>query len=191
MSSLKKNSDIDIPRLKDLVSKFDEHEYDDHGNLLSSQILQIVRSSTKITKLDKLRFEILLTDLDRNRFRINRILMRLNGANSEENYINQLHSNAREKLISENEFDTLYSSRNKRDISNVANIIKLTKIGRGVRFLPRTTRGLYDSLNAIVDLVPNSSNLVLKMELFAILDELLQRKAITEKDYNIIRNVVN
>ena len=117
--------------------------------------------------------------------------MRLNGANSEENYINQLHSLAREELISENEFDTLYSSRNKRDISNVANIIKLTKIGRGVRFLPRTTRGLYDSLNAIVDLVPNSSNLVLKTELFAILDKLLQRKAITDKDYNIVRNVVN
>ena len=177
--------------MKDLVSKFDEHEYDDHGNLLSSQILQIVRSSTKITKLDKLRFEILLTDLDRNRFRINRILMRLNGANSEENYINQLHSNAREKLISENEFDTLYSSRNKRDISNVANIIKLTKIGRGVRFLPRTTRGLFDALNTLADVVPNSSNSILKTELFAILDELLQRKAITDKDYNIVRNVVN
>ena len=148
-----KNSDIDIPRLKDLLLKFYEHEYDDDSNLLSPQILQIVRNSTKITKLDKLRFEIILTDLDRNRFRINRILIRLNGANSEENYINQLHSLAREELISENEFNTLYSSRNKRDISNVANIIKLTKIGRGVRFLPRTTRGLFDSLDTIVDIV--------------------------------------
>ena len=174
IEQFKKNSDIDIPRLKDLVSKFDEHEYDDHGNLLSSQILQIVRSSTKIKKLDKLRFEILLTDLDRNRFRINQILMRLNGANNEENYINQLHSLAREELISENEFDTLYSSRNKRDISNVANIIKLTKIGRGVRFLPRNTRELFDSLNTIVELVPNSTNSVLKTELFMILDKLLQ-----------------
>ena len=103
-----------------------------------------------------------------------------------------MHSLARENLISENEFETLYSSRNKRDISNVANIIKLTKIGRGIPFLPRTTRGLYDSLNAIVDVAAsNSSNSALKTELFAILDELLHRKAIPEKDYNIIRNVVN
>ena len=70
--------------------------------------------------------------------------MRLNGANSEENYINQLHSLVREELISENEFDTLYSSRNKQDISNVANIIKLTKIGRGIQFLLRTTQQLLD-----------------------------------------------
>ena len=186
-----KNSDIDILRLKFLLLEFYEHEYDDDSNLLSPQILQIVRNSTKITKLDKLRFEIILTDLDRNRFRVNRILMRLNGSNSEENYINQLHSLAKEELISENEFNTLYSSRNKRDISNVANIIKLTKIDRGVRFLPRTTRGLFDSLNTMVDLEPNPSNSLLKTELFAILDELLQRRAITDKDYNIVRNVVN
>ena len=116
--------------------------------------------------------------------------MSLNGAKSEGNYVNQLHSLAREQLISENEFDIVCSSKNKRNISNIANIIKLTKIGRGVRFLPRTTRGLYDSLNAIVDLVPNPSNSVLKMELFAILDELLQRKAITEKDYIILSEML-
>ena len=117
--------------------------------------------------------------------------MSLNGAKSEENYVNQLHSLARKQLISKNRFDTLYSSKNKQDISNIANIIKLTKIGRYVRFLPRTTRGLFDALNTIVDVVPNSSNSILKTELFAILDELLQRKAITDKDYNIVRNVVN
>ena len=118
-----KKSDIDISRLKGLLLEFYEHEYDDDSNLLSPQILQIVRSSTKITKLDKLRFEILFNDLERNKYRIRRILMSLNGAKSEENYVNQLHSLAREQLISKNKFDALYSTKTKRDISNIANII--------------------------------------------------------------------
>ena len=84
-----KKSNIDISRLKGLLLEFYEHEYNDKSNLFSPQILQIVRSSTKITKLDKLRFEILFSDLERNKYRIRRILMSLNGAKSKENYVNQ------------------------------------------------------------------------------------------------------
>jgi len=181
-----KKKDIDVSHLKDLLLSFFEKEYDENDNELLPQVSYIIRNLPELLKTDQLRFEILLKDLEDNRYRIKRILRRLNQARSEENYVNQLHSLAREKFLSGNEFDELYSTKDNRDISNIANIIKLTKIGRGVKFLPRTKRGLYHALNSIYD----DSKSILKKDLFAVLDELLHRKAIPEKDYQNIRKAV-
>ena len=85
------------------------------------------------------------------------------------------------------QFDQLNASRANRDISHVANIIKMSKIGRGIRFLPRRRRGLYQSLNSALDA---SDRTMLKKEFLAILDELLHRKEIPKKDYEQIIKTV-
>ena len=187
-----RKSGNDVSHLNELLQMFFEKTYDENNKLLLPQIEHII-VNLPILKTDQLRFQILLRDLEKNRRIIKRILTSLNSASTENEYVDRLHHLTAKELLSNDQFNQLNSSRaTNRSISHVANIIKMSKIGRGVKFLPRTTRRLYDTLNMIVDVAPpNSSNSVLKEELLAILDELLQRKAIPEKDYNIIRNVVN
>ena len=205
-----KKSGNDVSHLNELLQMFFEKTRDENGKLLLPQIEHII-VNLPILKTDQLRFQILLRDLEKNRYRIERILTSLNSASTGNEYLDRLHHLTAERFLSNEQFNQLNSSLNtsgNRDISHVANIIKMSKIGRGVRFLPRTTRGLYDTLNMIVDdssrppppppttttdsslSSNNSSTLDTKELLLAILDELLQRKAIPEKDYIVISEML-
>lgn len=204
-----KKSGNDVSHLNELLKMFFEKTRDENGELLLPQIEHII-VNLPILKTDQLRFQILLRDLQKNRYRIERILTSLNSASTGNEYLDRLHHLTAERFLSNDQFNQLNSSLDtdgNRDISHVANIIKMSKIGRGVRFLPRTTRGLYDTLNTIVDdssrpppppttttdsslSSNNSSSLNTKELLSAILDELLQRKAIPEKDYIVISEML-
>ena len=203
-----KKSGNDVSHLNELLQMFFEKTRDENGELLLPQIEHII-VNLPILKTDQLRFQILLRDLQKNRYRIERILTSLNSASTGNEYLDRLHHLTAERFLSNDQFNQLNSSLDtdgNRDISHVANIIKMSKIGRGVRFLPRTTRGLYDTLNTIVDdssrpttattttdsslSSNNSSSLNTKELLSAILDELLQRKAIPEKDYIVISEML-
>ena len=176
-----KKSGNDVSLLNELLQMFFDDNYDENHELLLPQIKHII-VNLPIPKTDQLRFQILLRDLEDNRFRIERILTRLNSASTEEEYVDQLGHLTGEKFLSMDQYDQLKkSSRANRDISHVANIIKMSKIGRGIKFLPRTRRGLYESLNSALDDAVDKT--MLKKEFLAILDELLHRKEIPKKDY--------
>ena len=176
-----KKSGNDVSLLNELLQMFFDDNYDENHELLLPQIKHII-VNLPIPKTDQLRFQILLKDLSDNRYRIERILTRLNSASTEEEYVDQLGHLTGEKFLSMDQYDQLKkSSRANRDISHVANIIKMSKIGRGIKFLPRTRRGLYESLNSALDDAVDKT--MLKKEFLAILDELLHRKEIPKKDY--------
>ena len=176
-----KKSGNDVSLLNELLQMFFDDNYDENHELLLPQIKHII-VNLPIPKTDQLRFQILLKDLSDNRYRIERILTRLNSASTEEEYVDQLGHLTGEKFLSMDQYDQLKaSSRANRDISHVANIIKMSKIGRGIKFLPRTRRGLYESLNSALDDAFDKT--MLKKEFLAILDELLHRKEIPKKDY--------
>ena len=176
-----KKSGNDVSLLNELLKMFFDDNYDENHELLLPQIKHII-VNLPIPKTDQLRFQILLKDLSDNRYRIERILTRLNSASTEEEYVDQLGHLTGEKFLSMDQYDQLKkSSRANRDISHVANIIKMSKIGRGIKFLPRTRRGLYESLNSALDDAFDKT--MLKKEFLAILDELLHRKEIPKKDY--------
>ena len=176
-----KKSGNDVSLLNELLQMFFDDNYDENHELLLPQIKHII-VNLPIPKTDQLRFQILLKDLSDNRYRIERILTRLNSASTEEEYVDQLGHLTGEKFLSMDQYDQLKaSSKAKRDISHVANIIKMSKIGRGIKFLPRTRRGLYESLNSALDDAFDKT--MLKKEFLAILDELLHRKEIPKKDY--------
>ena len=176
-----KKSGNDVSLLNELLQMFFDDKYDENHELLLPQIKHII-VNLPIPKTDQLRFQILLKDLSDNRYRIERILTRLNSASTEEEYVDQLGHLTGEKFLSMDQYDQLKaSSRANRDISHVANIIKMSKIGRGIKFLPRTRRGLYESLNSALDDAFDKT--MLKKEFLAILDELLHRKEIPKKDY--------
>ena len=180
IKEIKKNGN-DVSLLNELLQMFFDDNYDENHKLLLPQIKHII-VNLPIPKTDQLRFQILLKDLSDNRYRIERILTRLNSASTEEEYVDQLGHLTGEKFLSMDQYDQLKaSSKAKRDISHVANIIKMSKIGRGIKFLPRTRRGLYESLNSALDDAFDKT--MLKKEFLAILDELLHRKEIPKKDY--------
>ena len=62
--------------------------------------------------------------------------------------------------------------------------LKLFKSGRGWKFLPRLTNGLLDKRKELLLSLKNENNLKqIKCNLMAVLDELLQRKAISKQEY--------
>ena len=187
-----KKSGNDVSHLNELLPMYFEKDYDKNSELLLPQITKIIENP-KIQKLDQLRFQVLLQDIKDNRHRIERILTRLNSAKTEKEYVDRLNSLfGSENLLSNDQYNQLNSPslRTNRDISRVANVIKMTKSGRGMTFLPRTRRGLYQSLNNALDGTDSSSSSGRK-ELLAILDELLHRKEIPKKDYDhIIKTTV-
>ena len=90
-----------------------------------------------------------MKNIDENRYRVNNILTRLNRALNEEQFLNALDTLSREDLLSRNQYDQLKSSGHSIGISNIANIIKSTKLGRGLQFLPRLNRYLRLTLKDI------------------------------------------
>ena len=70
----------------------------------------------------------------------------------------------------------------------VAVVIKETKTGRGLKFLPRKMNDLVKNLqSSLTELVETGSSAIRK-DVIAVLDELLQRKGITQERYKPIKD---
>ena len=180
---------VDVKELDELLQMFFERERDNDGNLLLPNILHMTEN-LPISKVKQIRFEILLKTVDENRYRVENILTRLNRALNEEQFLDALQALSREDLLSRDQYDQLKSKGHSIGISNIANIIKSTKLGRGIRFLPRLSRDLKQTLRDIAGESNKSTCFVLKKEFLAIIDELLYRKCISNEDYEAIINEV-
>ena len=180
---------VDVKELDELLKMFFEREQDDDGDLLLPNILHITEN-LPVSKVKQIRFEILSKNVDENRYRVKNILTRLNRASNEEQFLDALQALSKEGLLSRNQYDQLKLSGHSIGISNIANIIKSTKLGRGIPFLPRLSRDLKQTLKDIAGESKESTCFVLKKELLAIIDELLYRKCISNEDYEAIINEV-
>ena len=69
------------------------------------------------------------------------------------------------------------------DLDKVVTVIKTTKIGRGLDFLPRMTQDLLDKLKLWGSEFAVEGTTLLQKKISAVLDELMSRKAITKKEY--------
>ena len=138
---------VNVEELNELLNLFFERKRDENDDLFLPNILHITKN-LPVDKSEEIRFEILLKNVDENRYRVKDILTRLNRASNEEHFLNVLETLSREGLLSRDQYDKL-KSREKIGISNIANIIKSTKIGRGLRFLPRLSKDLKQTLNII------------------------------------------
>ena len=65
------------------------------------------------------------------------------------------------------------------------------KFDRGLKFLSRLTNGLLDKLKEWLESIKEKRTQQLKEKLNAVLDELLQRKAITKQKYKDTREEHN
>ena len=130
---------------------------------------------------------MLLNDINKNRYRFESILTQLDWPESEEDISNTLVQLIREELISLKQFKKLKENDAVLDLPTIVTIIRDTKIGRGINFLPRQLSGLISKLESSIqeDSVPIK-------DVLAYLDDIVRKKAITSKDYQaIIRNIDN
>ena len=94
----------------------------------------------------------------------------------------------REELLNEEQANKINEILQEgKDLEKIANVIKSSKIGNGLKFLPSKNNDLIDHLQTwLTELVDNGKN-DLKQKIGAVLDELLRRRAITEERYNVIK----
>ena len=96
--------------------------------------------SSSISKVKQLRLKILLDDIARNRHRVQSIMRRtVDAMGKKEEIAFILKQLAREELLSEEQYLKLAQISIDDLTSRLANIIKETKIGQGIKFLPRKT----------------------------------------------------
>ena len=74
------------------------------------------------------------------------------------------------------------------DLPAVALIIKDTKIGQGLKFLPTKMNDLVKSLQTLLTELFETRSSVVRNNIRAVLEELLQRKGNTQQRYNSIKD---
>ena len=77
------------------------------------------------------------------------------------------------------------------NLDKVIAVIKTTKIGRGMNFLPRETSNLLTKLKEWTTSYPDEQQSDLKDKIMAALDELRFRKVLTKRGYNDISKDMN
>ena len=153
------------------------------GKATLSSILDICRSleNSSLLLSEQLRLKMLFNDIADNRHRVQAILRRLNDER-DDNTLKQL---VREQLLSSEQYEKI---KEDSDLTDIADIIKDTKVGRGLKFLPRTINDLRSKMQVLLKEVATKGLDAIKNELIAILDELLHKNGITKNEYTSINN---
>ena len=143
---------------------------------------------SKILKSSLIRFETILKDIQENRYRVTDVLRPMSPVleypSNAEDQLCALNRLAASETITDSQYNELKGKMEEgRDLDDVISVLKQTKIGRGIKFLPRLTNDLFDKLKDWIALYADEKTGQLRGKLLAILDELLQRKAISKRDY--------
>ena len=135
---------------------------------------------------------MLINDIAKNRARVKEIVTRFNQAGDDSKsrlwIIEQL---AKEELLSEQQYFKLAEIVDKIDIKQLTEVIKETKIGQGMNFLPRKTDELLDTLWKWIQEFIETGGTALQSKILSLLNELLQRKSISEERYNELKEEHN
>ena len=116
-------------------------------------------------------------------YRVQTILTRLKDNGRDENTLKQL---VREQLLSLEQYEKINASAAALDLAAIAEIIKDTKVGRGLKFLPRTVDDLKTKVQVLLKEIATKGIDAIKNELIAVLDELLHKNGITKDEYTSI-----
>ena len=173
-------------KIEELVDLFDEDSFIEDKSVLDQLFHQLDKlDESKLLKSKLLRFRILLKDIERNRFRVKEILTRFQDGSDDSHTLSMLE---REKLLSREQADKIKEIlKNGKDLTEIADVIKSTKIGNGLDHLPTKINDLKKALNLWLTELVKSGNNDLKQKIGAILDEMLKRGVITQDRYHSIR----
>ena len=130
---------------------------------------------------------MILRDIRQNRQRVEDVIKRTslifeNEVNTEEKLkiLTRLYM---DELISEEQYEKLNKKVDDLDMEMIISELKNTKVGRGLSFLPNTIAKLKEKAKDWIANYAKEKTANLRTKLLAILDELLQRKAISKKEH--------
>ena len=182
----------DILKLEELIDVFFGGDFIDGEPILPliEEIMGRLEQSN-IAKSSQHRLEMLLNDIKNNRYRIYSILMRLNDADGDKDRMKDvLRQLAQEDLLSEEQFAQLMELED-LTLPAVVNIIKETKVGQGLKFLPRTITGLTKKLPLLLEDLTKTGHSRVKREVDGILEELLRQGGVSLHKYQEIKDEHN
>ena len=141
-----------VELLEELIEKYIGDEFLTAGDLVLSEIHDVMRrlQSSNLPKSKLIKLKLLVNDLEKNRLRINSILIRLNGVESEEQFLEILKNLIREELITSEQYEDLKDNFI-AELPVIADIIRDTKIGQGLKFLPRSMKRLRQDRDRILN----------------------------------------
>ena len=187
---LKENLDEEytdtLLKIEELIDVFVEDSFFEDKPVLDDLSHQLDKlEESKLPKSRILKMRILLKDIERNRFRVKEILNRLDNTSDESHTLSILQ---REKLLNEEQAEKIQEIlREGKDLKKIADVIKSSKIGNGINFLPTKTTNLVDTLQMWLTELAETGKDGIKQKIGAVLDELLRRRAITGERYNVIK----
>lgn len=184
----------DVVKLRELVELWIEEEIlgketvlDDIKNLISKL------KQSKIPKSKLIRFKSILNDIRENRHRVTDVIRRMvlvfdeEYPSDAEEQLRSLKQLVRSKGINDEQYNALKEKMEDDNSLNLDNVIwqlKQVKVGRGIAFLPRLTNDLFSKLKDLIASFAEEKTEQLRDNILRFLDELLQRKAISKKEYN-------
>ena len=125
----------------------------------------------------------LLDDMNSNRRRIREIFHHIDDADVNEEDVWEML--VREGLISGDQFEKL-SALDGTDMEKIANVLKGSKIGQGIPFLPTLLPELLNMFGKLWEKFEKNGSKMVKTKLLPILEELLRRGGIRDAQYTIL-----
>ena len=197
VNEIEKDDDIieTVTTLEELVNIYLERQFIERESV-SEKIHELVdrlSNSKHISKSTLLKIKMLVNDIGKNRERVKEIVNRFNQAADGDSkdrlwVIGQL---AKEKLLSEQQYFKLSEAIDELDIEQLTDVIRESKLGQGMNFLPRKTDELIDTLREWIEEFVENGGATLQNKISSVLDELLQRKKISVERYNEIKEEHN
>ena len=183
---------ITLINLEELIGKFLTNELEDGKSVLPliNELITTLptTSSSPISRSKQHRLKMLIDGINKNRYRIESILRRLDEA--EDDALSILKGLVRESLLSDKQFETLVEL-DVSDLPAVALVIKDTKVGQRVKFLPNTMKSLRESMGTLLKELFDTGRAVIKTQLIPVLEELPRRKGIIDKQYATVKRVLD
>ena len=150
-----------VLNIEKLLEIFFEEEFLD-GEPIRPQIDDLLNKleTSVIPKSNQHRIKMLLDDIAKNRNRVEGIIQRLMDAKDKDQMSTISQMLVREGRLSDEQFTQLGELEDP-DLEKITEMIKDTKIGQGLNFLPRTISNLRHTLHSLLaELEENGSELI-------------------------------
>ena len=166
---------IDTPlKLEEFIGVFLTEEFLDGEPILPKidELLKELENSLSIPKSMVHRLKMLVDDIAHNRYRVKSIFTRLDDVSDKDDWLIILKELVKEELISTEQFKKL-EELEEIDLPAVAAVIKETKIGQGLPFLPRKVSELTKHLHVWLEELAETGASTVRNKISALLKELL------------------
>ena len=149
------------------------------------RLLGKLKKESRIPQSKLHQFGAILRGIDRNRHRVVDILEPMALALEDPEDVSRvLKDLVRKELINEEQFKQLSDKIDTLDMDELISVIKSTKVGRGLLFLPRDVDGLKCKLQEWCnEYDEDATDSRLKRKIMSVLDDLKYRKVITKKEH--------